>query len=769
MEELRRVHLPRREALGVGIAQDGPQLVQIVAEPVGPDVAAQQRPGPLDLGGDPGHGNVRRGRVVERRDRHVLGRAKRLVEARREPGVRFGEALPHRDEVHDRVEPGLPVPGLLGRAVVGEEPPHRAVAAAEAGRRPRADQSGQIAGLQHRRQAAPRRQRPDLDLRRQVERERAVASRLLQPAGAPEDVGRHHAVLLGQHPAHPERGGHRVDRHADLPPLQVGGVLDPGIGADVDRRVAEHPRGEDGEADIGDLAARPGEHEGGQRHLGHVELGIGEGAVGGLLDRDREVGDLAALDGDAAVDYRAHAVVIARRDRYRKLSPHFSPRSWPARRRPVDRAGEAHSAMQGTSGKRLDAPCRPDGVALRVAPSARPRRRGPRPVPATPFGPLLARPGHDAGRDPGEKCGRPCGRSEADPVAALEVEPGARLLRGRDLERKLLDDAADLGDLLGVRFGELAARQIEAVLEADADVAAHHRAHRAEAHLVPPGAQDRPLVVVAEQAVGGLLHEDQVLLVGADAAEDAEDGLHEERRADQPPVEEVGEVVEMADIVALELETGAVRLSQILQDAFYILESISEYEVVRAAQIGLLPVVFPLLDAVGGLEDAEIDRAHVERGDLGLGDQRRRHAFLHRHAEPAAGGDVDHRVGVLLDPGQELHEHRGVRRRPAVVRVAGVEVEDRGARLRRPDRLLGHLVRGERQVVRHRGGVDRAGNRAGDDDLVVLRHVDRSYSSKMATARVQPADAPLILTGKQETVNPVAGSSSRLPSFSIWQ
>ena len=43
------------------------------------------------------------------------------------------------------------------------------------------------------------------------------------------------------------------------------------------------------------------------------------------------------------------------------------------------------------------------------------------------------------------------------------------------------------------------------------------------------------------------------------------------------------------------------------------------------------------------------------------------------------------------------------------------------------------------------------------------------YSSMMATARVQPADAALIFTGKQATLNPWAGSSSRLCSFSMWQ
>ena len=42
-------------------------------------------------------------------------------------------------------------------------------------------------------------------------------------------------------------------------------------------------------------------------------------------------------------------------------------------------------------------------------------------------------------------------------------------------------------------------------------------------------------------------------------------------------------------------------------------------------------------------------------------------------------------------------------------------------------------------------------------------------SSRMATARVQPAEAPRIFTGKQHTVKPSPGSASRLCSFSRWQ
>ena len=62
----------------------------------------------------------------------------------------------------------------------------------------------------------------------------------------------------------------------------------------------------------------------------------------------------------------------------------------------------------GTSGKRLDAHCRPDGAALRVAPRRPPAAsRASTVFPDTLFGPLLAdrTPGRVAGRDHGEKCG----------------------------------------------------------------------------------------------------------------------------------------------------------------------------------------------------------------------------------------------------------------------------------------------------------------------------------------------------------------------------
>ena len=137
----------------------------------------------------------------------------------------------------------------------------------------------------------------------------------------------------------------------------------------------------------------------------------------------------------------------------------------------------------------------------------------------------------------------------------------ARLGRGRDLVTEPLDDTADLGHLLGIALGEFAAADIERILEADPDVAAHHGGLGAKFIWCRP----RPAptkIVLAEQPVGGALHEHQIVEVGADAAEDAEDQLHEYRRLEQAAVEAMGQVVEVADIIAFVLELDAVALAQ---------------------------------------------------------------------------------------------------------------------------------------------------------------------------------------------------------------
>ena len=68
----------------------------------------------------------------------------------------------------------------------------------------------------------------------------------------------------------------------------------------------------------------------------------------------------------------------------------------------------------------------------------------------------------------------------------------------------------------------------------------------------------------------------------------------------------------------------------------------------------------------------------------------------------AAAGDRDDGVGGVLDPLEVVEEDRGVGRRPSVLRVAGMEVDDRRAGLDCVDGLRDDVFDGVGQVRRHR-------------------------------------------------------------------
>src|SRR3546814_88112 len=108
------------------------------------------------------------------------------------------------------------------------------------------------------------------------------------------------------------------------------------------------------------------------------------------------------------------------------------------------------------------------------------------------------------------------------------------------------------------------------------------------------------------------------------------------------------QVVEMPDIVALELEARAVAVAG-LQDELDILEGIAEHQVARVLQMPALPVVLEGLVLVEKVEETEVHRAHVERGDLRLEGGGRPNPLLDGHVGAAACRDVDDRIGLLLE------------------------------------------------------------------------------------------------------------------------
>ena len=87
------------------------------------------------------------------------------------------------------------------------------------------------------------------------------------------------------------------------------------------------------------------------------------------------------------------------------------------------------------------------------------------------------------------------------------------------------------------------------------------------------------MVGIAKQTVGDAPHVDQVIRIGADATQNPENGLDEQRRRDQTPVEEVRQAIEVPHVVALEFETGATALAQEFQHPLDILEGVAEDEI----------------------------------------------------------------------------------------------------------------------------------------------------------------------------------------------
>src|SRR5271156_6206986 len=153
-------------------------------------------------------------------------------------------------------------------------------------------------------------------------------------------------------------------------------------------------------------------------------------------------------------------------------------------------------------------------------------------------------------------------------------------------------------------------------------VSAHRRCVRREGHLETAGGQDGPSVVVSEQPVGGLLHEHEVLGLGADAAEDAEYRLHEEWRLNELFVDEVSQIVEESDIVAFVLESRTMLFAEHFEDSLDIAKRVAEDEIVAPLQVWLLPVMLPGGAATRERENAEVHRSHVEPTHLRLGEQR---------------------------------------------------------------------------------------------------------------------------------------------------
>jgi hypothetical protein len=213
-----------------------------------------------------------------------------------------------------------------------------------------------------------------------------------------------------------------------------------------------------------------------------------------------------------------------------------------------------------------------------------------------------------------------------------------------------------------------------------------------------PAARTDHFVAVAEQLGGNGMHVHQVVEVCADAAEDSEDHLHEERRLDPPLVDEPGDVVEVPEVVALELELRAVALAELLHDVLDVGEGVLEDEVARHLQERRLPFVLPVGALRQHRKEPEVQRANVERCHLGRRGGGGTQPLLSGHPETAARRYVEDGVAGACDLRHELQEQVRPRVWLPGVWIAGVQVNDGGARLSRFDRCARDFLGCHRQV-----------------------------------------------------------------------
>ena len=162
---------------------------------------------------------------------------------------------------------------------------------------------------------------------------------------------------------------------------------------------------------------------------------------------------------------------------------------------------------------------------------------------------------------------------------------------------------------------------------------------------------------------------------------------------------------------------------------------------------------------------------------------RSRAPFGHDRAQAGQTGDLVHqpaRAIVQRRIGFKQQRRRAPRLFQREIGQADTAAGTKGMPVpqrRRDIAVQRHAVTAAREKMHHRPGIAQPvmmGIGIGQHRLVERieieggdwRHVQ---SSKIATARVQPALAPLILCGKHEIMKPVLGIASRLCIFSMWQ
>ena len=140
------------------------------------------------------------------------------------------------------------------------------------------------------------------------------------------------------------------------------------------------------------------------------------------------------------------------------------------------------------------------------------------------------------------------------------------------------------------------------------------------------------------------------------------------------------QIVEVTGVIALEFIACACTVER-FQGVTDVLEGVAEHKIMGALQHGRLPVVLEFLESLEHREQAEVHRSHIETGNLRLPNSRRFYPLFDGHIRRTAGREINDRIGLLLNGAEKRLECFRRLVGPAVLRIAGVKMDDCGAGL----------------------------------------------------------------------------------------
>ena len=172
---------------------------------------------------------------------------------------------------------------------------------------------------------------------------------------------------------------------------------------------------------------------------------------------------------------------------------------------------------------------------------------------------------------------RPWQSGEMDILRAFQLQDLPDFRGCGDFKGEFFKNAADLPDLFGVTLRLDAGAEIEIVFQPHAHIRAQDGAHGQKGHLVASCAQASKADTESRPNKRSAVDRMTKRFSGSGPmpAEDSENCLNKERRLDDAAIDEVGEIVKVADVVALQLESSAA-LSKIAKNVFNVREGILE-------------------------------------------------------------------------------------------------------------------------------------------------------------------------------------------------